>query len=561
MARAKSADDDIIWDEQPQIADADIVWDEPARPRSKKPALSKVERFLKGMRDPIDGGAQLLERAVPTGVKNAVNSANNWLADKTGLVGRVGAGGVAEDVAAAEREYQERAPGGVDWMRIVGNVASPANLALAARGVGVAGAAATGAGSAMLNPVDDAGDGFWDEKTTQAKTGAIGGAAFNLGGRAVGRMMSPNASRNPDLALLRREGVEPTIGQTLGGGWNRFEEKATSVPLVGDMIRRARDRSREQFNVAAINRATRPIGVNIDEAGHAGVGRAQRALSHAYDDAGRQMGAFRLDRQGLQELRNLRGMAGTLPEREARSFDQAWRRELGQMSPRGVMLPDAWKRADSVLGTDAARFGGATDGYQQQLGDALSEFQRILRENAQRQNPAARAAYEAADRGYAALTRVENAANSAKLTGGNFTPGQLLGAVQRGDTSVRDRVTARGEALMQDLGTAGQNVLGNKVPNSGTADRLLAATAGVGGVGGAAGLGVIEPTTAIATAIGTSLGMLAYTAPAQRLLRVMASSRPNSQAWQAAAAQLRAMARHAAPAGAQVGVGLMDEEE
>jgi hypothetical protein len=561
MARARSADEDIVWDDQPQIADADIVWDEPAAKRSKKPTLSKVERFLKGLRDPIDGGAQLLDKIVPAGVRGSINSANNWLADKTGLVGRVGPGGVSEDIAASEREYQQRAPGGVDWMRIVGNVASPANLALAARGTGLVGSAATGAGSAMMNPVDDAGEGFWDEKTSQAKTGAVGGAAFNLAGRGMGRVMSPNASRNPDLALLRREGVEPTIGQTLGGGWNRFEEKATSMPLVGDMIRRARDRSREQFNVAAINRATRPVGVTINEQGQAGVGRAQRALGHAYDDAERQMGSFRLDRRGIGELRNLRNMAQSLPDRERAAFQQAWQRELGQMSPRGVMLPEAWKRTDSVLGKDAARFSGANDGYQQQLGDALSEFQRILRDTGQRQNPGARAAYEAADRGYAALTRVENASNSAKLTGGSFTPGQLLGAVQRGDTSVRDRVTARGEALMQDLGTAGQNVLGNKVPDSGTAGRLLTNIGSLGAGGGAAGLGLIEPTTAITAAVGTGLGMLAYTAPAQRLLRVMASSRPNSRAWQAAAAQLRALSRHAAPAGAQVGLGLMDDEE
>lgn len=555
MARANTADEEIVWD----TPDEDITWN---APRKKGPTLSATTRFLKGLKDPFDGGAQLLERMVPQGARDAVNGANNWLADKTGLVSRVGKDGIAAQLADEEKQYQAQAPEGVDWARIGGNVLSPANAAMAVRGVGLGGALTQGAVSGALNPTDDV-ENFWTEKGKQAGAGAAGGAVFNLGGRALSRVASPNATRNPDLALLRREGVEPTVGQTLGGGWNRTEEAMQGVPFVGDMIRRARDRTREQFNVAAINRATRPIGVNIDEAGQAGVGRAQRALGHAYDSAEQQMGGFRLDPQGARELNQLRRMADTLPDRERGAFDTAWRREMGQMGPGRTMTPETWKRTDSVLGRDAARFGGAPDGYQQQLGDALSEFQRILRDSGGRQNPGARAAYQAADAGYAALTRVENAANSAKLTGGNFTPGQLLGAVQRGDNSVRDRVTARGEALMQDLGNAGQRVIGNKIPNSGTPERLARMGAAGGAGGAAAHFGLIEPTTAITAAIGTGIGMAAYTQTGQRLLRAMVSSRPNSPQYQAAVRGLRELSRHAAPAGAATATvgGLFDDEE
>lgn len=560
MAVANTADDGIVWD----TPDEGIVWDTPKKPKGQP--LGKLERFVKGLRDPIDGGAQFLERgvrAVSPRAVDAVNGANNWLADHTGLVGRVGADGVAGDIANAEHEYQQHTPEGVDWMRIGGNVLSPANAATAVRGVGFLGSAATGAGSALLNPTDDNED-FWTAKAKQARNGAIGGAAVNALGRGVARVLSPNNTRNPDLQLLRREGVEPTVGQTLGGAWNRTEEALQGLPFIGDMIRSARDRTREQFNTAAINRATRPIGVTIDEAGQAGVGRAQRALSHAYDDAGNQMGVFRLDRQGIGELRNLQAMTRTLPDRERATFDQAWQRELGQMGPRGQMLPDTFKRTDSVLGRDAARFGGSGDGYQQQLGDALQEFQRILRDTGGRQNPGARAAYQAADAGYAALTRVEGAANSAKLTGGNFTPGQLLGAVQRGDQSVRGRAVARGEALMQDLGNAGQSVIGNRIPNSGTPERIARMGLGGGAIGGAAHFGLIEPTTAVMTAVGTGLGMAAYTQTGQRLLRAAVGSRPGSPAYQAAVQGLRNLAAHSAPAGAAAASlprgGLLDEE-
>ena len=46
-------------------------------------------RVLRGMRDPIDAGAQMLTNALPAGVVNAGNRLNNWLAHKTGLVARL----------------------------------------------------------------------------------------------------------------------------------------------------------------------------------------------------------------------------------------------------------------------------------------------------------------------------------------------------------------------------------------------------------------------------------------------------------------------------------------
>lgn len=80
-------------------------------------------------------------------------------------------------------------------------------------------------------------------------------------------MDSPNASTNADLQLLKGAGVQPTIGQTLGGWVNSIEEKAQSLPIVGDAITAARNRAKEQFNNADINRASGAVGVNVPGAG------------------------------------------------------------------------------------------------------------------------------------------------------------------------------------------------------------------------------------------------------------------------------------------------------
>ena len=156
-----------------------------------------------------------------------------------------------------------------------------------------------------------------------------------------------------------------------------------------------------------------------------------------------------------------------------------------------------------------------------------------------------------ADDAYGNLVRVENAAGKAGLTDGNFTPGQLLSSIKQGDPRIRHRAFSRGEARMQDLGRAGQEVLGSSVPNSGTADRLLLPSLARMGTSGT-GLGVasaVDPTgasQAVLAALGG--GAAAYTPIVQRLLVAAASSRPAEAA--AARRALAQIAPHLAVPGA-----------
>jgi hypothetical protein len=68
---------------------------------------------------------------------------------------------------------------------------------------------------------------------------------------------------------------------------------------------------------------------------------------------------------------------------------------------------------------------------------------------------------------------------------------------------------------MQDLGDKATNVMGSKVPDSGTATRLMLA----GGLGGAS---MIEPTILAATG-ATSL---AYTKAGQKMAEALLTKRP-----------------------------------
>jgi hypothetical protein len=519
-----------------------------------KTSISATTKIAKGLTDPIEGAAQLLTNILPSGVVNAGNRLNNLLAEKTGLVAPIPQGGMNELVKQNEQAYQAQRQGagesGFDAYRTIGNVLSPANAVLAAKLPQAAtlatklGFSALGGGvSALSNPVTS-GE-FWPEKSAQVGYGALGGAAVAPAVSALGRVISPNASVNPQLEMLRREGVNPTIGQTLGGFANKMEEKLQSLPIMGDAIAAAREKARSQFNTAAINRSTGKIGEDVEGAGHAAIKEAGDKIGAVYDKARSMLGNFQVDKQAQSELANLRMMTQQLRPSERKEFENLFKSYQKELTPNGHLMADGFERITSKLTKEEARFSGASDAYQQRLGDALKEMKSIIESSAKRANPKAAELYDSADAAWANLVRLEGAAKAAKGGEGVFTPGQLLTAIQQADKSTRGRSVARGTALMQDLATAGQSVLGNKVPDSGTAGRLAM---GMGGLGA----GAISP------AIPLSLlgGAAAYSPPVQSALRAMVANRP--QFAQPIAESLQKVSPFLVPAGAQVGLGLLN---
>lgn len=525
----------------------------PAQPPAQP--LSRTDKIAKGLRDPIDGGAQLLTNMLPEGVTQAGNRLNNWLADKTGLVGRLPEGGVDQQVRDGEKQYQaQRATGGesgFDGYRLMGNVANPANFALASKIPAVASllgrmglGATAGAVSAGLTPIGE-GD-FASEKAKQIAAGAVVGGAVPAVTSGIARAISPKASTNANLALLKGEGVRPTVGQALGGRWNALEEKLQSLPIMGDAIAKARTGSLEQFNRAAINRASGKVGAQVDEIGQEGVAKAGDAISKAYDDALGKISGVRLDGRFNKDLMQLRGMAQGLTETMKSKFNTAVNETvLRKVSKAGSILPDDYKAIDSELGQLASRYGKSSTASEQELGDAVMQLQSLLKQQMIRSNPKVADELRAADAAWANLVRVEGAAKSGKNAEGMFTPAQLNGAIQAADGSVRKRAVGRGTALMQDLGNAGQSVLGNKVPNSGTPERLFIGA-------GAVGSGAIAPAIPASLLGGAGL----YLSPVQRALVGAVSARP--QAAQPVANAFRKAAPALVPGSAQLGIGLFD---
>jgi hypothetical protein len=465
-----------------------------AQPQAKQEGVSTLEGIGKGIKDPIDAGAQILTHILPESVVNAGNQANNWLADKTGLVAKLPQGGVDQQIRQQEQEYQKRrGDEGLDWPRMGGNVAALAGTSFipglqiqngkkAFDIANILRSAGQGAIFGGAQPVTE-GD-FKEEKANQIMSGAGFGAASQPVAAAMGNVISPKVSK--EVRLLKDEGVTPSMGQILGGNVQRFEDKLQSLPLIGDAITSTRKNAQEQLNRAAYARALR--GTKIDAktlpVGREGVAAVKSAISQQYDDILPKL-SFKPDAQFNQELSQLRTLTQSLPDQEAKQFENILKRELiDRATPQGNLSGETLKTVESQLGKQAKSFGSSSDAYQSQLGDALKQLQSNVRGSLLRQNPQYAKELSQANSNYANYAKIREAGKMAGDMSSGFTPSQLASAVRSQDKSVGKGATATGEALMQDLSDAGL-LLNSKYPDSGTAGRLLLSAGLAGGAGAA----------------------------------------------------------------------------
>lgn len=322
-----------------------------------------------------------------------------------------------------------------------------------------------------------------------------------------------------DVEKLIAEGVNPTIGQKIGGMVKRAEEGLTSVPVLGDIIKGAQKKSLEEFNVAAINRALGPIGKSVPKgmpAGNRAVDFAHTTIGQSYDDILSKMSG-KLDANLSTSIKqSLNEAASELTEAESKRLGSIIDRHvLNKFDSKGDISGETIKEAFSRIGKLARQFGKSENPDHQIMSEALVKVKDSISSMLQRNNPKElAAALKNTDLGYANLIRVEKAAASLGAKEGVFTPAQLASAVKAADASVRKSGFARGNALMQDLSSSGQNVLSNVLPDSGTAFRLSPYLL-AGGAGVAGQQGYISSETA-ATIAGLSM---MYTRPGQATLR------------------------------------------
>lgn len=486
--------------------------------------------FVRGLRDVVDQGAALATNAVGA-VAPSGSSLANWAQNEKQYVSDIN--------KKAEQDYEQNWRGGqppsVDVGRIAGNVAGTAPIAALVPGGAsaallprMAAGAVSGAASGALQPVDPNDPNFWSKVGKNTLVGGAGGAAMPAAFGAASRIISPNTSA--DVQQLMQNGVNPTVGQLVGPSASRYEQAATSIPLIGDFVKSGRSGAMEEFNRGAINQALAPIGETLEApgAGRDAIKEMQTKIDDAYDAIKPQLGwtttspAVGTLQTGLQTLRN--NVAMSLPKDSADQFNDAIDRLVTlRMSAGGGMTGPSFQEAKSDLGKMAVGLASNPDGdfWDKKLSGALFQAQQYMRDAQNVADPVAGARLTAVDNAWAHSLRINNAGNRLGGEPGVFSPPQLQAATKALDQSLRDKDFAAGDALMQNYAEAGRRVLGNTVPDSGTPFRSMAAIAG-----GAALGHEFSPTLAAGIAGAGAATALPYSGLGRAAIAHLLATRP-----------------------------------
>ena len=438
-------------------------------------AGNPVTRFAMGAADPIIGAYQLQMNLNPlakaVGFTDAVNE----------YIGR------SNDVVQAGRDANNSQ--GIDFTRIGGEILSPANKVVSAAIKAptllknVAGGAVSGTTSPVVGGEMGA-DEFLKEKATQAAFGGAGGALGTVLARVVQPLIPTDAAKK-----LMDRGVVPTPGQAAGADsfLGRVEQKLMSTPLIGDIIKSARDRATNEFDLAAINQALpKNAQGTITKAGRDAISKADEILGNAYDNV---YGSITVRPDGdwgkaIATIRNSPDYA--LPPELQKRFTDIISRQFTQRTSNGDIPGLLAQRADSNIGQMARNYLGSANGDERMLGLALRDAQKAFKEMVERSaGPDVAETIKGLNRNYADFLRVERAASMQGARDGVFSGDQLSSAVRALDTSRNKGNFAQGRAPMQELSDAGKSVLGGTVNNSGTVDRaaIVAALGALSGAG------------------------------------------------------------------------------
>lgn len=368
-------------------------------------------------------------------------------------------------------------------------------------------AMAAGAAFSGLQP------GSPDERAQEAVTGGLMGAGGQLIGDVIGRAVHPVRGQQPAAGLLASEGVPLSAADQTGSrALHAFEGTVGQMPGAAGRHQSFREGQQAAFNRAALSRA----GVDADVASEQVIDQAYNTFSTQYK---RLIGDTPID------------------------MGDDWLESIVQIDELHKQLPPSLRstKVGSLL-DDMLDMGSsnATGRELQQTRSALSEMERTLKQSGKK--PALRRTLNrviqsmddtvenslpskqadelrALRRNYANLKQIEPVIDEF----GNISPARLNNKLK-----TRDKTGyARGTGDLTALAKAGKQVLPEKLPQSGTAERQLIQGMVGGGAGGAAGMLTGDPMMAMqglmagvaAPAAGANAAYRAYQSPAgQRYL-------------------------------------------
>jgi hypothetical protein len=415
--------------------------------------MSTTMKVLGGAKHALDKAALGVKGLLPQFVQDAGDSVDRYFG--AGGVNRelvdqgnafVGQAGTPARVGQIGADVAMTIAPGAAGMRLAN--AGISALPRAAQMIGTGGilpAAATGAAiNAAIDP---------DNRGQAALTGAIGGAAGQAIGTGITRLAGGAFTPTREARALMNQGVQPSVGQATGGRLNAWEQRASSMPFLGDLVDSARIRPLDEFQAAVLRRATGAAANNIDD--------ANAAVSRSYDAVVPSMRPTPDAVMRVQNsVRNAANNPELTPDRLA-ALQGIVNRDFANF---GRLNGEGIKRLDSDLGFTARRYAGGSPA-DQTMGDEVYNVIGALREGIETGLPQdMRGLHQQANAAYRAMVPINKAAS------------------QRADERIMPRALQKALARQQnaDVTRAAQDplvdpavrVLSNSVPDSGTAGRM-----------------------------------------------------------------------------------------
>ena len=375
----------------------------------------------------------------------------------------------------------------------VGRVGQAAKaLGLGKKGQTVAKSAAVGAGGSGLYGFG-AGEGGLQNRSQNALTSAAIGAVANPAIQAVAPRITQSAKK-----LLDR-GVQLTPGQAVGDSGligkslKTLEEKVSgNVFLIGDAVEGALQRSQKGFNRAAVEEALEDIAVKVPKnlEGRRLIGFGQNVLKSQY---AKTLGKMKLTDEAAMNS-EISKLTNDLSDEIKKDITDRASRYITKRFTNGQMSGQNIKTAQTLLRRDIQRLQRSGAELDAQKADALIDIRSVLSNELQKANPKQAPILNNIDKSYGKFEIVRNASLQKKVSE-DFTPGDLIQASAKSDVTKRKSSFSAGESRMQNFAQNAQNIIGNTVPNSGTAGRSQANRI-VTGSGGVLGATQVEPLTA-----------------------------------------------------------------
>lgn len=426
--------------------------------------------------------------------------------------------------------------------------ALPYAVASAFAPAGLLGAALTqGAVGAAVTP-GDVGD-------------RLEGAAWAAGGEGAGRFLGKALEKIARPIIPTKEaqnlidrGILPTPGAAAGGVFKTIEDRATSIPGLGDAINMGRRDAIRQGNVAALNYGN--TGEKVMQHGFEGFAARDAAIDNQFRSALQGVGfdindpAFvqgveaairknNLTADGISQVEHFlneirrnhnfpqvtnpnpgggvgqaAGAPGTaLATRSPNAVGQVLDHAQPQPQPRQWLNGEATQDLIESLRSRGQRFNSAYGNpYAQDVGRTFHDINKLVLENAEKQGfslPESIAKWKDARGQYAAYKPAMEAANSpvTSRNDGIFTPIQYQREVLKNmKRNGQSGMARRGESDQLRFANDMTKVLGSSYPDSGTAGRLLLAGLATGSLGGTDGLAAGGTLGALGLAMNTRAG-------------------------------------------------------